>query len=294
MNGSLTWFWLSLFFALWTSISISIVKKLTSRMDLLLLILVAEIFLIPFILILIMLLGGIPIVSPKFFQLVFIAAILDSLAVIFSFYAIKISPISLISPISSFNPIFTTVIASLILQETLSLIKYFGILVVVLGAYLLNISDLKGGVLLPFKKLFTNKGVLFFLLANLIWATTPIFQKLAIFQTNPTSPLSVSLFENIIIIAFFIPVVLIRTKNKISQIQRNWKIFFLTGSVGALSTWAAFTAFSLAPLGLVTSVFKLSTLFTIGWGFLFFKEERIWERLLGAFVMIVGTLLLIR
>ena len=138
--------------------------------------------------------------------------------------------------------------------------KYWGIIIVVLGAYLLNVSELKNGIFLPFKKLFTNKGVLFFLLANLIWAITPIFQKQAISQTNP---LFTSLIENIIIVIFFIPIVLVKARNKFPQIKRAWRMFFVIGPIGAFSTWAAFTAFSLAPLGPVTSVFKFSSLFTI-------------------------------
>lgn len=241
----------------------------------------------------IFLLGGIPSLSLKFYQLILVASILDTVATIASIYAIKTSPISLLSPISSFNPVFTTIIASLFLHEILSPIKFLGILTVVLGSYILNIADLKGGVFLPFKKLFTNRGVLFFLLANFIWAITPIFQKQAIFQTKPAMPLFVPFFEAIIVGIYFIPLLLIKTKNQIPQIKRDWKLLILLGIFGPLAQWAAFTAFSQAPLGLVTSVFKLSTLFTILWGFYFFKEERIWERLLGASVMIVGTILLL-
>lgn len=262
-------------------------------MDLLILMVAGWISLIPFMLILILVLGGIPSLSAKFYPLILSASVLDAIAAISAIYAIKISPISLLSPISSFNPVFTTIIASLTLHEVLNPIKYLGILIVVIGSYLLNITDLKGGLLLPFKKLFTNRGVLFFMLANFIWAITPIFQKQAIFQTKPLVPLFPSFFESIIVIIFLTPIVLVKTKNQITQIKNNWKLLLLLGPFGALAQWAAFTAFSLSDLGLVTSVFKLSILFTILWGFIFFKEERIKERLLGASVMIAGTLMLL-
>lgn len=286
------WVWYSLFFALESSIGISITKKLTSRMNFFLLILVQGVFLSPFMLAIILLAGGIPNVSYSFYILVFIAAVLDFLAAIFSMYAIKVSPISLISPISSFNPVFTAIIAALALHEILSLQKILGIIIIVLGAYLLNVSEFKGGMLAPFKKLFTNKGVLFFLLANLIWAITPIFQKQAIFQTKPVVPLFTSFFEGLIVTSFFIPLVLAKTKSPIPQIQKNWKLLLLLGSFGSLAQWAAFTAFSLAPLGVVTAIFKLSTLFTVILGGVFLKEERIKERLLGASVMLLGAILL--
>lgn len=286
------WFFYSLFFAFWTSIGTSITKKLTSRMDLFLLILAEEIFLLPFMLLLILFSGGFPQVSPSFYSFVFPASVLDFFAAIFSIYAIKISPISLISPISSFNPVFTTIIAFLSLHEVLSVSKIFGILTITVGSYLLNISEIKGGMFAPFKKLFTNKGVLLFIGANLIWAVTPIFQKQAIFQTKPVVPLFTSFFEGAIVSIFFIPFVLIKNKNRISQIQKNWKLLLFLGPFSALAQWAAFTAFSLTSLGLVTAVFKLSTLFTIIIGGVFLKEERIKERLLGGAVMLAGTILL--
>lgn len=291
---NLTWFWLSLFFALWTSIGTSILKNLTSKIQVLLLVLVTEIVLLPFMFILIQFSGGIPYVNFNFYPLILAAAIIDSAAAILSIYALKISPISLMSPISSFNPVFTTIIASLVLHEVLSPIKYLGIFIIILGSYFLNITDLKGGLLLPFKKLFTNRGILLFLLANLLYAITPIFQKQAIFQTRPVIPLFTSFSEGLIFIFFLIPIVLIKTRNQIPQIKNNWKILLIMGPFGALAQLAAFTAYSQANLGLVTSVFKFSTLFTIIWGFLFFKEQRIWERLLGATVMILGTILLLR
>lgn len=286
------WVWYSLFFALLSSIGISITKKLTSRMNLFLLILAQGIFLSPFMLPIILLSGGIPHPFPSFYSLIFIAAILDFFAAIFSMYAIKVSPVSLISPISSFNPVFTTIIAFLTLHEILSPTKILGIVIIVLGAYLLNVSELKGGMLLPFKKLFTNRGVLFFLLANLIWAITPIFQKQAIFQTEPVVPLFTSFFEGLVVMAFFIPLVLTKTKNQIPQIQKNWKLLLFLAPLGALAQWAAFTAFSLAPLGIVTAIFKTSVLFTIIIGGVFLKEERIKERLLGGAVMVLGTILI--
>lgn len=162
-----------------------------------------------------------------------------------------------------------------------------------MGAYLLNVSEIKGGILLPFKKLFSNKGVLLFLLANFIWGITPIIQKLAIFQTEPSKPIFVAFIGGVLVTLFLTPFVVIKVKNPISQIKGKWHWFLLLAPFNALAFWGAFTAFSLAPLGLVTSVFKLTVLFTIAFGFIFFKEERIWERILGAGVMIVGTLLLV-
>lgn len=294
---NLTWFWLSLFFALWTSVLTLIVKKLTKTINPIFAILIIDIVTLPFIYLLLSYLGGLPSASGKFYLLIFVSGIIDVIGAVSSFTAISLSPISLISPISSFNPVFTTIIAAIFLNETLSPVKLLGIFIVVIGSYFLNLSDIKKGAIMPFKKLFTDRGVQLFFLANFLWAITPIFQKQAIFETSPQTPLFASLFGYVFAILFMLPIVFLRVKNIRTQVNNsiaNWKWIAIFSPVSAISAWAAFTAFSLAPLGLVTSVFKLSVVFTILWGFLFFKEERIWERLLGASIMILGTLLLLK
>lgn len=244
--------------------------------------------------ILIYLTGGFPSISSRFLLLMASSSIFDFFAAISSYLAISISPISLISPISSFNPIFTTIFSALIIHEVPSTIKLLGVATIVSGAYLLNVSDIKSGLFLPIKKLFTNRGVLLSLFAYFIWGITPIFQKQAIFETKPVTPLFASLFGTLIVTVLIFPVLVLKVRNPFMQFKRTWKWFLLLGPFSALAQWAAFTAVVLAPLGLVTSVFKLSVLFTILWGFIFFKEERIKERLLGAIVMILGTILLLK
>lgn len=286
------WFALSLFFALWTSISISIVKRLTVNISPLLLLLIINIFILPFMFILIMFQGGIPKILLHFYPLMLVSALLDVVAAIASINAIRTSSISLISPISSFNPVFTTIIAAFAIGESPSATKFLGITIVVVGAYLLNISDLKGGIIAPFSKLASHRGVQLFFLANFLWAITPIFQKQAIFQTSPTMPLFPSFFGSILVAIFIAPFALKRMEKSFLPIKQNVWWFLLLAPFSAIAQWAAFTAFSQTNVGYATAIFKLSTLFTILWGAIFFKEERIRERLLGGGVMILGTILL--
>ena len=138
--------------------------------------------------ILIYVLGGMPHILPKFYLFITFSSVLDVIAFTASTWAIMTSPVSLISPLSSFNPVFTTIFAMLTLKEIPTPMKTLGIFIVVIGVYFLNISDAKKGVFMPFKKLFSNRGVQLFFLANIIWSITPIFQKKAIFQKQDCYP----------------------------------------------------------------------------------------------------------
>lgn len=285
------WFELSLFFALWTSIGVVIIKKLIKNINPLLFLVITNLFSIPFIIILLLYLG-VPTYSFDFFRYIFIDSILAVIAAILYFKAISISDISLISPISSFNPVFTLFFAFIFLGEQPTPLKLLGILIIVMGSYLLNITDIKTGLLKPFSNLFSDKGVRLFLLTNLIWGLTPIFEKKAIFETYPLSPMSIPLGVTILTTIYTFPI-LFKEKNYSEKISPNIKLFIILAIGTAFSTLAAQTAFSLTNLSYATAVFKLSTLFTIILGALFFNEKRIKERFLGGVVMILGTMLII-
>lgn len=285
------WFELSLFFALWTSIGVLIIKKLIRDINPLLFLVITNLFALPFIIILLLYLG-IPKFSFDFFKYVFVDSIFAVVAGVLYFKAISISDISLISPISSFNPVFTLFFAFIFLGEHPTPLKLLGILVIVIGSYLLNITDIKGGILKPFSNLLSDKGVRLFLLTNLIWGLTPIFEKKAIFATQPISPISIPLAVTALTTIYLFPI-LFKEKNYKKKIMPNIKLFIILAIGTAFSTLAAQTAFSLTNLGYATAIFKLSTLFTIILGAIFFNEKRIKERFLGAAVMVIGTLLLV-
>ena len=69
-------------------------------------------------------------------------------------------------------------------------------------------------------------------------------------------------------------------------------LLIILGATIALAQYAAYTAFSLAPVGYAVSIFRLSTLFTVVAGGLFFKEKNLVSRFLGAAIMVGGAILL--
>ncbi|OGH15133.1 MAG: hypothetical protein A2860_00050 [Candidatus Levybacteria bacterium RIFCSPHIGHO2_01_FULL_37_33] len=199
------WFYYSLFFAIWGALQTFFTKSLTKKISPLPLLYIFFLFNIPITFILLLFLGGVPHATANFYLYIGIAAILDTIAFVSSYVAISQSSISLISPISSFSPVFTTLIAIFVLNEVPTPLKFAGILLVVVGAYLLNVADVKQGALTPFKTLFSHKGVLLFLLANFLWSITPIFQKKAIFETSPSVPLFASVIGMCFVFLFLTP-----------------------------------------------------------------------------------------
>ncbi|MBI2074653.1 MAG: EamA family transporter [Candidatus Levybacteria bacterium] len=286
------WFWLALFFALCSSGGIFIAKKVLKDTDVLVYIsfgnLISAILVGAFIFF-----QGFPQIDSSFLLAVLIAAGLGIFVNLSYISAIKLAPISLTAPMASFTPIVAMIFGFLLLSENVSVVKLLGVLAIVLGAYLLNIADIKGGFAKPFKSLFSNRGVLLMLLAQSLVGITPIFEKTAIFHTKPQQPLMVAFGELVLLTIFFFPLLLFKTKKAFFQFKRHLLWFILPAPITVLSYAAGYTAYSLANVGYVTAVFKLSTIFTIFLGAMFFGEKHIKERLLGASVMLAGTILLV-
>lgn len=288
------WVLLSLYVALWTSIYLPIAKKVLKSTSPTTFLFTSSVFIIMFMSIVLALQGGFPHGSNKFLILMFTSAIFDLAAFLLSLWAIKLSPISLLAPINSFTPVFVTFIAMFTLHEIPTSQKLIGILIIVLGSYFLNITDVKNGLLSPFKRLFSDKGVRLAFIANFLWGITPTFQKQAIFQTSPTIPLFAS-FAGVVFVTLFITPYILKKESKdiLPAIKQNVGWLLVIGFFGTLGQLAAFVSFSQTNVGYATAIFRLSTLFTILFGAFFFKEKRIYERLLGATIMIIGTLLLV-
>lgn len=286
------WVFYSLFFAIWGGAQTFLTKNLTKKISPLPLLYIFFLFNIPLTFVLLLFLGGIPHATGNFYLYMAIAALLDAVAFVCSYAAISRSSISLISPVASFGPVFTTIIAVFALHEIPTSLKFAGILFVVLGAYLLNVADVRQGILTPFKTLVSHKGVLLFLLANFLWGITPIFQKKAIFETSPQIPLFASVTGMVFVFLFLTPFAFKKAISSLTEVKKNLKWFIANGVGTAFSQAAAYAAFALVFVGYATSIFRLSTLFIIILGGVFLKEQRIKERLLGASVMLLGALLL--
>lgn len=286
------WVFYSLFFAIWSALQTFLTKNLTKKISPLPLLYTFFLFSIPITFILLLSLGGVPQVTANFYLYMGIAALLDAIAFVASYVAINRSAISLISPIASFTPVFTTFIAAFTIHEIPTPGNFLGILLIVFGAYLLNVADIRQGILTPFKTLFSNSGVLLFLLANFLWSITPIFQKKAIFETTPQIPLFASVMGMVFVFLFLTPFALKKSLSSLAEVKKNFKWFIANGIGTAFSQAAAYAAFALIFVGYAVSIFRLSALFIIILGGVFLKEERIKERLLGASVMLLGAILL--
>jgi drug/metabolite transporter (DMT)-like permease len=233
---------------------------------------------------------GLPAIGPDFYLAVLVTSILNILAVLLYFKALKTTDLSLAIPIISFTPIFLVLTAFLILKEVPTTAGIFGIGLIVLGSYILNIKKEKTNILKPISSLFKNRGSLYMLLVAFLYSLSTNYDKIAIQNSNP-------IFASAIICLFismtFFIISLLTSRNELPQIKHHYKIFILAGIIMALAYITINIALSMQVVSYVIAIKRLSILFSIMYGALLFKEQNIKQRSGGALIMLIGFILII-
>ncbi|MBI2331568.1 MAG: EamA family transporter, partial [Chloroflexi bacterium] len=197
---------------------------------------------------------------------------LNAIAHLASTRALKLADVSLVTPLLIFSPVFTVLIAAIFLGETPSAQGLLGVGLILLGAYWLNHRS-GTGWLMPFKSLALTPAIVLVLLAGFLWGVTPLFEKTAIQHTNPESPRFAAFVVDALLVASLTPAVIARGRSSIEKLLFHRREFFLAGLIAGIAPVLGYTAFSLGFVGYVTTLFKLSTLMTVLWSFLFLKER---------------------
>jgi drug/metabolite transporter (DMT)-like permease len=122
----------------------------------------------------------IPELDSVFFVITFLAIPLDIIAVLLYIRAIKVSPLSLTLPFLSLTPIFLIVTSYIILGEKPDKFGFIGIILVVIGAYLLNVHTISQGFLAPFRAIAEEKGSVLMIIVAFIFSIGICLGKIAI------------------------------------------------------------------------------------------------------------------
>jgi len=101
-----------------------------------------------------------------------------------------------------------------ILNEIPSAWGIVGILLIVLGSYMLNLKEASKGFLGPFKALLSNTGARLMLFVAFIWSITSNVDKIGL---RNSSPLFWALILNLTMAAILTPLMLLRTQKPMRQ-----------------------------------------------------------------------------
>ena len=236
---------------------------------------------------------GWPRVDGLFLLAVLASGVLNLVATLASTRALQLADASVATPFLAFNPAFTLLLSSFTLREVPSVRGLAGVLLIVLGAYLFQVSEVGKGILAPVRALAHQPGVLLAIGASFVWGLTPIFEKIAIQHTIPENPPMVAFVTTLLTVVLLIPALWRRATDLLDQLRRHRRLFGAAGLISGVAPLFGFSAIALGYVGYVTALFKLGAVFTVVWGALLLKEPGLRERLPATLVMVIGGLLMV-
>jgi uncharacterized membrane protein len=215
---------------------------------------------------------------------------LEALAFYCYMKALKVSPLSLTVPFLAFTPGFIILTGWMILGEKISTGGLWGIILIIAGAYSLNLSHTKYGLAGPLMAILREPGSRLMLLVSFIYAFTSVIGKLAIIHSNPYFFGVVYNIALTSLMVFFLPAAMNAGSRK--NLIKKPLVGLILGAIVAVEIFSHMLAVSLTNVAYMISLKRMSLLFGVVYGALLFKEEKIMERLAGAIIMIAGVFLI--
>jgi drug/metabolite transporter (DMT)-like permease len=234
-----------------------------------------------------------PALTPSFWGWIAVLMPMEIGAMWLYMTAIRESPLSLTLPYLAFTPVFNIATGYLFLGEQVSLVGLAGILLVVAGAWLLNLKAAQAGdrmnVLAPFRAIARERGSRVMLATAAIYSLTSVISKVALLQVTP------AFFGPFYFVALGIITMLVFGSRKPSSWQalgRHPWAHLSIGACMALMVVTHFYAIEHIEVAYMVAVKRTSLLFGMLYGAWLFHEQGLSRNLLAGGLMIVGVLLI--
>jgi len=226
--------------------------------------------------------------NPRFFLYLVISGGLSFTASYLQLWAYQKGEISQLYPLVNLTPLFMFITGPLILGEYPTWGSFAGVLLIISGAFLLNMEQGEGSFFLQVKRIFSHRPTLAMMLVAFLWSINGLVDKLGIQVSSP------SLWGGSIkaLVAFFSLFFLFRDAPKGQP--RSWKpkhlLFLLITSLsGVVILLSSFKAYTLTHVVNVIAVKRLSVLIIIIVGQFFLKEKNGLRRFGGGTLMVIGV-----
>jgi len=235
-----------------------------------------------------------PSLPPVFWGWMAIALPLELLAMWLYMQAIRTSPLSLTLPYLAFTPAFNTLTGYVVLGETVTWSGFSGILLIVSGAWLLNLHTTNNGpglnLLAPFRAITQERGSRLMLIVAAIYSLTSVTSKGALLHVTP---------------AFFGPFyfVILGTASLLLFASRDvsswralgrhpWAHLGIGLCMGAMVI-THFYAIEHIEVAYMIAVKRISLLFGMLYGAWLFKETGLLKNLLAGILMVTGVFFIV-
>lgn len=223
--------------------------------------------------------------------LVFGAAFFSMIATQLNLEALKREDLSYTAPLNAFVPVFTLAIAIPVLGETPPQFGVLGIVIVVVGAYIVSIKPGRIHWHDPLKRLFTSAGAQLSLGVALCYAINTVLLKQL--SNNGVNAFIVFYVTTLVgwLLLIHIP---ISRRSEFKAIKSSDKLNVLSGSLSSFASGLFhILALSNTYTSYATAVRRLDSPISVLLGWRYLKEQDIRYKLTGSFVMTIGAVILL-
>lgn len=230
--------------------------------------------------------AGLPSVKPSFWPALAVTLAVNLLAFTLYVRAIKLSPLSLTFPFLAFTPLFLVVTGSIALGELPDTLGIVGIVLIVVGAYVLNLDRLREGFLGPVRSIARERGSLLMLIVAALWAISATADKVALLNSSPFFFLVI--FHLLFPVLYF-PILRVKAIGRTRQLLSEAPALLAFAFLGALMLLFQMPAIRLTLVSYVIAIKRAGMIFSILLGYFFFGERQLKVRLAGASLMVAGV-----
>jgi drug/metabolite transporter (DMT)-like permease len=218
---------------------------------------------------------------------------LEILAMWLYMQAIRESPLSLTLPYLAFTPVFNVLTGYLLIGEQVSPTGFAGILLVVCGAWLLNLKAARNGtgwsILAPFRAIARERGSRLMLITAALYSLTSVLGKAALLYVTP------GFFGSFYFVALGGVTVLLFGSRNIGNwraLGRHPRAHLAIGACMAIMVVTHFYAIEHIEVAYMIAVKRTSLLFGMLYGAWLFHEQGLSRNLAAGALMIFGVFLI--
>jgi len=219
-----------------------------------------------------------------------VVAPLELVAMILYIKAISRYDLSLVVPFLSLTPLLLLLTGYVFLGERVSIYGVAGVFTIVVGIYIMNVEDIRKGVLEPFRNIFRNRGAIYVIIVALIYTITSTIGKRIVLLVGP-SFMSFWYLASLTIALFIF--VIIRGEKVVKPLTGNLLLNLTIGTFVGLAAFTLFSSYRYVPVSYAIALKRTSILFAVLWGRLFFRESDFQKRILGSLIVLIGIVLIV-
>lgn len=203
------------------------------------------------------------------------------------FKALQIGDVNKVVPVDKASIVLTILLAFLFLQEKVSVLKIFALVLIAAGT-LLMIEKKKGS-----KVAEKNGRWLWYAIGSAIFASlTSILGKIGI--SGVESNLGTAIRTSVVLLMAWVMVFVTGKQHEVCKVPTGELIFILLSGLATGASWLCYyKALQDGPASVVVPIDKLSILVTIAFSYVVFHERLSRKAAVGLLAVVAGTLLMV-